>query len=312
MVSDRPGGPFRDALGEPLLADSLTPTKSYDPCVFVDDDADRTPYIVFGTPVWAGGDSYYIARLNEDMISLAERPRKIELDNDADDKPDLFKRDGVYYLMWQSFYATSRNVYGPYTFCGHGGAANEHGNIFQWNNQWFHCFGVQDPTFTFRSTAMCYVHFKKDGSLVEDDMIVVQGVGQYQADWARIQAEWFMAGEGIRKQENAYNGFDVVADRDVAWVRYPNIRGVGEDAGLSLRGACFPPNGCAIEVREGDPQGELLGMLEVDPRDAPLDSWRGYLPVNLRMRNRAGGLDLCLVFRGEGADLFRFDWFRFW
>lgn len=83
MVSRDPGKGFRDALGHPLLPEGLTPTRSYDPAVFIDDDEQASPYIVFGTPVWANGDSYYIARLNEDMISLAETPRKLLLNHEG-------------------------------------------------------------------------------------------------------------------------------------------------------------------------------------------------------------------------------------
>ena len=91
-VSDSPGGPFVDKLRKPILPYKLTPTKSYDPTAFIDDDEKKMPYIVFGTPVGAGGDSYYIGRLNEDMVSLAETPKKIILQNPdgtinkADDK----------------------------------------------------------------------------------------------------------------------------------------------------------------------------------------------------------------------------------
>ena len=83
-------------------------------------DTDGKDYIVFGT--W----NYYIARLNDDMISLAERPRPITLDKKfgpygagkTDDKPSLHQRNGIYYLSWSSFYAMSTNVYGPYTYKG--------------------------------------------------------------------------------------------------------------------------------------------------------------------------------------------------
>jgi hypothetical protein len=72
LVGDSPSGPWRDPLGGPLLTSDLTPTHEYDMCVFQDDDG--SPYIVFG--VW----DYYIARLNEDMVSLAGKPRLLELD----------------------------------------------------------------------------------------------------------------------------------------------------------------------------------------------------------------------------------------
>ena len=78
-VSDRPEGPYKDALGKALLPQGIADTASYDPTVFVDDDEEKTPYIIWGYSCI--GKKYHIARLNDDMISLAEEPRPIELIN---------------------------------------------------------------------------------------------------------------------------------------------------------------------------------------------------------------------------------------
>lgn len=66
VVGDTPAGPWKDPLGKPLLSSELTPTHEYDMAVFLDDDGEH--YILFG--VW----DFYMARLNEDMISLASWP----------------------------------------------------------------------------------------------------------------------------------------------------------------------------------------------------------------------------------------------
>ena len=120
-VADSPGGPFSDPLGKPLLDSSLTPTREYDPTVFRDDDGEY--YLAFGGPAWAYGKDcgYFIAKLNEDMISLAETPRRIELDHGGDDKASLNKFEGRYYLSYGGFYAVSDSVYGPYKYLGHTG-----------------------------------------------------------------------------------------------------------------------------------------------------------------------------------------------
>ena len=73
VVSDSPSGPWKDPLGKPLLTSEMTPTHEYDMGII--QDATGEFYIVFG--VW----DYYIAKLNEDMISLAEKPHKIEIKN---------------------------------------------------------------------------------------------------------------------------------------------------------------------------------------------------------------------------------------
>ena len=84
-----PAGPYKDALGKPLLPPWFVDTASYDPTVFIDDDENKTPYILFGYTVI--GKDYYIARLNDDMISLAEEPRKIDIV-----VPELEKQKSVF------------------------------------------------------------------------------------------------------------------------------------------------------------------------------------------------------------------------
>jgi hypothetical protein len=87
--------------------------------VFEDEDGDF--YII------AGVFEYYVTKLNTDMVSLAETPKHITFtnhvygpcgDGKTDDKPFLHKNNGIYYLSWGCFYATSSSVYGPYTMRG--------------------------------------------------------------------------------------------------------------------------------------------------------------------------------------------------
>ena len=71
---------------------------------------------------WTGVWDFCIARLVDDMFSLAETPRKITIHNPegpygagkTDDKAYLHKRGGIYYLSWGCFYGMSNQVYGPY------------------------------------------------------------------------------------------------------------------------------------------------------------------------------------------------------
>lgn len=118
VVADHPAGPWRDPLGKALIAKGDVPTASRDPGIL--QEADGTSYIVFGT------FDYYIARLGEDMISLAEKPRKIEVlkptgpfgPGRTDDKPFMHRRGAIYYLSWGSFYAMGTSPYGPFTTVG--------------------------------------------------------------------------------------------------------------------------------------------------------------------------------------------------
>ncbi|MCJ2180240.1 family 43 glycosylhydrolase, partial [Novosphingobium album (ex Hu et al. 2023)] len=112
VVSEYPAGPWRDPLGKPLIAEGDVPTASRDPGIL--QEPDGTSYIVFGT------FDFYIARLNPDMISLAEAPRRLQIDGiqgpygagKTDDKPFLHRRGRYYYLSWGSYYAIGESPYG--------------------------------------------------------------------------------------------------------------------------------------------------------------------------------------------------------
>ncbi len=184
MVGSNPAGPFKDALGKPLLADNLTTGREYDPTILMENDAAKTSYIAFGYQNPKNPDmSYHIAKLNEDMISLAETPKKIEIIGDVNvlngnDKPTLHKRNGIYYLSAGTHYAISNNVYGPYTRRGLSGNIKEyglteraHGDYFEWNNQWFHTwchFHLGKEVGHYRESYITYLHYKDNGDMVDD------------------------------------------------------------------------------------------------------------------------------------------------
>lgn len=308
MVSERPGGGFSDALGRPLLPRDLTPTRSYDPTVFVDDDDARTPYILFGNHV---GEGYFIARLNEDMISLAEPPTRVRIDQGGalTDKSFLHKHAGRYYLSWDSHYAVSDRVRGPYRRVGTIGVSHDHGSFFAWRGQSFHAFTIFDPTSYHRATGLCYIHYRADGSMVADQLIVEHGVGRYDARWNKIEAEWFMAADGVEKIENPSGGFDVRARHDGAWLRYPRVSGLRPRASLHLYVANPGPRPCRIEVRAHGPEGALLGATDIPSTFA--HGVCGYDSFACPLDGLAETTDLCLVFRGESPSLASVDWFRF-
>jgi hypothetical protein len=114
VVGDTAAGPWRDPLGKALIPAGSVATEARDPGIL--QEPDGTSYLIFGT------FDFYIARLNEDMISLAEPPRLIEIRNKqgpygpgkTDDKPYMHRRGELYYLSWGSYYAISDSAYGPF------------------------------------------------------------------------------------------------------------------------------------------------------------------------------------------------------
>ena len=303
-----PGGPYRDALGKPLIPPHMVDTYCYDPTVFIDDDEAHTPYLLFGFTVI--GKKYYIARLNEDMISLAEEPRPIEIENSwENDACWVTKRGGVYYLnSHESDYATADNIYGPYTYRGRfwSDVHSDHGTFFTYHNQTYFTYGVPedlgdapaDPYY--RTTKMIYVHYRDNGEIVGDPFIQDAGVGQYDARWDEIKGVWyFAASDGLYKKETA-DGFEMCGIRDGAYLYYPNIANIRQRARLFLEAEATAP--CAIEIRENSPFGRMLGFCRI--------SESGEGEFSCRLENDYGSHNLCFVFRGEGEDLLHFRSFR--
>ena len=315
-VADRPEGPYVDALGKPLIPQGLVDTPSYDPAVFIDDDEAQTPYIMWGFTCF--NKKYHIARLSEDMISLAEEPRPIEHGPWWSDAPWLWKHNGLYYLIThRSWYSTAESIYGPYTYRGrfcHDCNNVDHPCVFDFHNQTYFAYGVPanygkgetDPYF--RATKILYAHYKDNGEIVIDEFLQDKGVGQYHVSWGRIKGEWyFAASDGVCKKENG-DGFEMRGITDGAFLYYQNIHGLPEKAKLLVRGKCeYAP--CTIEVREGGANGALLGSYTCEPECAIEHGDTREFPITLS--NAEGTHSLCFVFRGEGEDLFTFEDFHF-
>jgi beta-xylosidase len=121
-VADNPAGPFRDALGRPLIGQYYNGAQPIDQDVFVDDDGQA--YIYYG-----GHGHANVARLNADMTSVGTFPDGSTYKEITPagyvEGPQMFKRNGKYYLMWSEgawtgpdysvAYAMSSSPTGPFT-----------------------------------------------------------------------------------------------------------------------------------------------------------------------------------------------------
>jgi hypothetical protein len=288
-------------------------------------------YIVFG--VW----DFYIAKLNEDMISLAEKPRKITICNPrgpynpdgqntekpTDDKPFLHSYKGKYYLSWGCFYAMADNVYGPYEYTGsmlekesfapgyeeptwpNGFKQGRHGSFFQWHNQWYfaYCDISQTGNRYFRDTFISYVHYRENGEMA---LIRVDGtgVGGYDADEGPIEAEEFFKASEIIKIESEKDGFKVGGIHDGDYLVYNNVSGLENKSIIQIKASDV--GNVTIELRENDPDGKVLATYSLREKSKiSSDEFEFDLPELKNIQN------LCFVFKGEGKNLLEFDAFSF-
>ena len=165
MVSNRPEGPYKEALGDYIV-------DSFDPTIFVDDD--NTPYIIYGE------GTYKISRLKESMIELDEKPKEIIINRTSHfpktDKNSLHKHNGIYYLSCSGYYATSTNVYGPYktqgiVAKGFGLETNyAHGDFFIWKGDWYHiwCRYQKRSKDRIRDCFIAPTYYEENGIMFDD------------------------------------------------------------------------------------------------------------------------------------------------
>ncbi|WP_248722392.1 family 43 glycosylhydrolase [Seonamhaeicola sp. ML3] len=327
VVGDTPVGPWKDVLEKPLLTSNLTDTHEYDMAVFEDNGEH---YIIFG--VW----DYYIAKLNDDMMSLAERPKKIQINNPrgpynldgnnkkmpTDDKPFLHKHNNKFYLSWGCFYAMSDNIYGPYDYKDsiikeesfaegfdaptwpNGFLQGRHGSFFEWHNQWYYvyCDISQTGNRYFRDSFISYVHYKANGEMATIHVDGV-GVGNYDAN-GFIEAENYFKANGIVKVENNKGGFSVEPIKDSSYLIFPNVKSLIGKNTLELEVIAKEP--IELEVREGHPLGELLFTCKVPKNDIYAFQRRNFITKNLKDKQ-----SLCFVFKGSNVSSFKLNRFKF-
>jgi beta-xylosidase len=123
-VADRPEGPYTDAIGRPLILDSMTDNgargwwNDIDPTVMIEEDG--TPWMS-----WGNG-TCFLVKLNKNMIELDGEIQVLPMENYVEG-PWIYKRDGHYYNVYASMgtmggetisYAMAENIEGPWTFMG--------------------------------------------------------------------------------------------------------------------------------------------------------------------------------------------------
>lgn len=204
-VGANPGGPFK------AQKDYIKGSFSIDPCVFTDDDG--STYMGFGG-IWGGQlDKWVsgsfdpngkepegnvpavcpkIARLSDDMLEFAEKPRDLVIvdeagkplqANDHDRRyfegPWLHKYNGTYYFSYSTgdthrlVYATSKTIYGPYTYRGMFlppvlGWTTHH-SIVEYKGQWYlfyHDCELSKGINHKRCVKFCKLSYNADGSIV--------------------------------------------------------------------------------------------------------------------------------------------------
>ncbi|WP_311440814.1 glycoside hydrolase family 43 protein [Hoylesella buccalis] len=124
-VADKPEGPYKDALGKPLINEIVNGAQPIDQFVFKDDDGQY--YMYYG-----GWGHCNMVKLAPDLLSIVPFPdgvtyKEVTPKNYVEG-PFMLKKDGKYYFMWSEggwtgpdycvAYAISDSPFGPFERVG--------------------------------------------------------------------------------------------------------------------------------------------------------------------------------------------------
>lgn len=176
-VSERPTGPYKDAIGKALIVNEMTTDMKHgwddiDPTVFVDDDGKAYVF-------WGNGSCKW-ARLKENMIELEDTIHTFTPKNFIEG-PWVYKRNDLYYLIYASEgtkpemieYCTAESPEGPWTYQGiiTGNAPNSftiHPGIIDYKDKtyFFYHNGLLPTGGSYRrSICVDYMYYNPDGTI---------------------------------------------------------------------------------------------------------------------------------------------------
>jgi len=329
-VADSPTGPFKDALGKPLVEGF----GYIDPTVFI--DSDQQAYLYWGNP------NLWHVKLNEDMISYDQnigivketlkeenfgyREKKIQDRTAAyEEGPWLFKRKAKYYLMYPAggvpehlAYSTSDSPTGPWVYgdtimhvIKDRGAFTNHPGYIEYKGQsylFYHDAGLPGGGGFKRSVSVEPFQFNADGSipLIKPTKEgVTKSVGNLNP-FQKVEAETIAWSEGLKTAQDSMVGVYVTHINNGDYLKVRSVD-FGKGAKSFEANVSSAKGGGKIEIRIGSKTGKLLGALNVNKTNGT-SSWQYQ---SCKIAEVSGIQDLYFVFSGAEGNLFDFDCWKF-
>ncbi|MER5261997.1 family 43 glycosylhydrolase [Actinosynnema sp. NPDC002837] len=322
-VSDSPTGPFRDAIGRPLVENG-----EIDPHAFIDDNGQA--YLYWGNP------NLWYVRLNADMISFSGSATKIPLTTAGfgtrtghatrptlyEEAPWVYKRDNLYYMIFAAkccsefiAYSTAPSPTGPWTYRGtvmptQGSSFTNHPGIVDYKGGsyfFYHNGALPGGGGYARSVAIEKFTYNGDGTIPQMTMTTA---GPPPVDvlnpYVRQEAETIAWGSGIETEPSAEGGMNIGSLHNGD---YTKVRNVAFGAGASSFTArvASATSGGTIEVRLGSAAGTVVGRCTV-PNTGGWQAWRS---VTCPVSGASGNQDVYLRYTGGSGFLFNVDWWQF-
>jgi hypothetical protein len=326
-VSDSPTGPFKDALGKPLVHSG---NGDIDPTVFIDYDGQA--YLYWGNPYLK-----YV-KLNKDMISYSGDVVTVPLNKEGfsvrfkgvdkrpsayEEGPWFYKRKNLYYMHYAAggvpehlAYSTSNSPTGPWVYrdtimriIGKGGAFTNHPGVidFKGRSYFFYHNGALSGGGGFtRSVCVDEFQYNKDGSIPRITPTTEGTVSVRNLDpFIRQEAETMAWEQGIETERSAEAGVYVT---EISAGDYIKVRSVDFKKGArSFQANVASATGGVIKMHLDSLNGELLATFEIK-NTGGLQTWSTLLT---KVKKAKGVHDLYFVFKGNQSDSFNFNWWKF-
>lgn len=327
-VSDRPGGPFVDARGAPLVTRSTPGVEDvdwiFDPTCFVDTDGQA--YLYFGGGQPNTGDNARVIRLHDDMVSLADARATTIVAPAFFEASFLHKQGDLYYFSYSTTfeghaayldYMTSTQPMGDFTYRG---TILTNGSINTGNNSHGSIATFGDRTYLFyhnrkleldgggsnhfqRSIAVQELHYEGDAIAqlgMSDGDVTVQQLRCLNG-FTEVEAERMAAQSGIEVEGDGDLGVRIVDIDSGDWLRYSQVDFRGGANTLALR-VVAPEAGGTVDVRvdgcgSASEPGTSLGVCDIPSTAGEPEE----LTCTLAAGATAGPHDLCLVFGGSAS-----------
>src|SRR3569833_2951320 len=331
-VANSPYGPFKDALGHPLIAAGQG---NIDPTVAIDRDGQA--YLYWGNPeLWR-------VNLNRDMVSYRGPIQKIAPRiPDYQEGPWFYRRGDHYYLAFASTccpegigYAMSAAPTGPWIYRGavmghdpgssgnHPGIIDYRGHSYVFGFNYRLNFALTPEHRERRSVTLAEFKYAPDGTIPELPWWSNRGVSQLGTldPFRRVEAEtiaWtsgidttasgeFNWSQGVRTARKDTVGMYVTHVLDGTYIEVSGVD-FRDGAGSTFQASVASQStGSFIDVRVDSLTGPLVASLPIVATGGP-DNWR---VLTSRLERVSGVLDVFLIFRGAArGPLFDFDFWR--
>jgi len=327
-VADKITGPYKDALGHPLIAKA----KGYiDPTVFVDDDGQA--YLYWGNP------NLWYVKLNKNMISYSGDIVKVDSKpENYQEGPWFYKRNGKYYMAYASHccpegigYAMSSSPTGPWEYKGmimnsdsrssgnHPGILDYKGSSYVFGFNYALNFALTDVHRERRSICLAKLTYNADGTILTVPWWNKAGVAQVGTlnPYIRNEAETIAWESGPTNGVWATGVRTAQDDKTGVYVTH-----IGNGSYIKIAGADFGSRGASrftAQVASGSDGGAI--ELHLDRVDGPVigslaisgtGGWLNWHTGSTVVSGATGTHDLYFVFKGKDTgDLFNFDYWKF-